>query len=417
MFTGRKFINRKKGYATQKAKSPNNMNSEQIQKRYFLHTILNKFTQNLFFSFGALLIYYKTGSIPLVIVYYLTGNIAAALTKSIGLKTVVRIMRKFGFIPAMTGGLLINMAGLLVIFSLNHSTSYFLLTLLLVTAISHIGIAVYHVGNTTLQLEIIGNSKTPGFSAAKIDIINIAGGLLAVAAGVIFHHYERFDFLFLIGALMMFASTIPLYGIPAPAMPDANFFANIKAIPKRMLLANFNPDHEIQVVGLPLIILLASASLKFSIQATAAIGAFSIILSYINGKLIDRKRSTIVWVALIIGIIFWSSYIFIEVPLWFAIAGIAIALTMNILTLYREAHMGLFMRQTGDFLNATFVVEFARSFGSFFGNAILLLAYLAFGSLHKNILAFSWLFLLPLALYAASSIKLNSESMDKVKIS
>jgi hypothetical protein len=377
------------------------MNNRQIRHRYFSYVTLSTFTQNLFFTFGALLIFSKTHTIIGVLVYNLVGDITSVAVKGLGFGMLGRSMRRLGFIPVMIAGLFLNIGAYAAIFSLTNHTPYFYPLLLLAAIIGNIGSATYNVCGTTLMLRVIGSSSAPGLSAAQIDSLKIFSGLLAVGAAVIFNHYGLFNLSFLAGALMLLLSVIPLYRIPAPSLPEISFRETIKKIPRPMLWANFNPDHEISVTALPLVILLLSASLRLSININAIIAVFSIVLAYLAGTLKDRNRTWLVWVALAVGVASWSAYAFVTTPLGFIVPGVLVWISMGILTLYREARMGPFMEQTKNFLGATFAIEFMRSLGGLAATVLIVLAYLIFRTLPKEFLAISWVFLIPLALYGA----------------
>jgi len=377
------------------------MNDNQIRRRYFLYTILNTFTQNLFFAFGALLIFSVAHSILVVLLYNLVGDITSVSAKSLGFGAIARSMRRWGFIPVMVVGLFMNIGAYVAIFSLTEHATHLYLVLLLTAIVGKIGSAIYNVCGSTLMLRVIGSSNAPGFSAAQIDSLKILSGLLAVVVGVVLSHYGFFNFAFLVGALMLLASIIPLYGIPDPPIPDIPFKENIKKIPRAMLWANFNPDHEIMVTALPLVILLLSASLKLSVNINAVIAVFSIILAYLAGSLKDRNRTWLAWFALAVGITSWGSYIFVKTPLGFVVPSILVGLSMGILTLYRESRMGPFMNQAKSFFEATFAIEFMRSLGGLAATVLILVTYIIFHTIPKEFLAISWLFLIPLAVYGA----------------
>lgn len=386
------------------------MDVKQIRNRYFLYLVLNTFTQSLFFAFGALLIYSKTHSILWVLLYNLVAGITSVIVKSIGFNITVKNRHRWGFAQIMTVGLFLKILSFLAVFLLTNTTPSFYVILLCMGIAGNLGSAIYNTGNTTLALEVIGISEFPGFSAAQINILEILSGLLAIIAGVILNYYGLFNYLFLVGALMLFLSILPLYGIPSPKAPGSNFKSNFKTTPWSMILANFNPDHEIQVTGIPLIIFLASLSIHLSVEVNAAIAAFSIVFAYITGILIDKKNKQMIYVTLFLGIIAWSSYVFVKTPIGFIIPGIVITIVMSILTLYREARMGSYMQKKGDYLNNTFVIEFARSCGSLFATLLMLALYLIFNNLPKDILAMSWIFLLPLAWYGIQQTKANIEN-------
>jgi hypothetical protein len=377
------------------------MDNQQIRRRYFLYTVLSTFTQSLFFAFGALLIFSKTHSILGVLLYNLAGDITSVSIKSLAFAAISRSMRRVGFIPVMIIALLMNIGAYIAIFSLTGHTPYFYPLLFLAAIIGNIGSATYNVCGTTLMLRVIGSSSAPGFSAAQIDSLKIISGLLAVIVGVILSHYGLFNLAFLAGALMLLGSVIPLSKIPDPPIPEISFRDTIKKIPRRMLWANFNPDHEISVTALPLVILLLSASLKLSINISAVIAAFSIVFVYLAGTMKDRDRTWLVWVALAVGIVSWGAYVFVKTPIGFIVPSVLVALSMGILTLYREARMGPFMNRTKSFLGATFAIEFMRSLGGLAATVLIVLAYLIFRTLPKEFLAISWVFLIPLALYGA----------------
>jgi len=384
------------------------MDVKGIRHRYFLYTILYTFTQSLFFAFGALLIYYKTDSVLWVLLFNIAAGVTSVLAKSIGFEVIVNSMRRWGLAPVMSFGLFLKIFSFLIIFFLTSANPNFYIVLLLMAVAGNLGSAIYNTGNTTLALEVIGISKFPGFSAALLNILEILGSIGAIVAGIILNYYGLFNFLFLAGAFMLLISIFPLYGIPSPETPKIDFKSNFKTVPWSMILANFNPDHETQVTGIPLIILISSLSLHLSVEINALIAVFSIIFAYVTGKLIDKKNTNLIYITLIVAIIAWSSYIFIKTPLGFIVPGIIITLAMNILTLYREAHMGSFMEKNKSYLNNTFIIEFSRSCGSLFTTIVMLSLYLIFNTLPKNILAMSWIYLLPLAWYGLRQTKIST---------
>jgi hypothetical protein len=389
------------------------MEIPEIRRRYFLYVILNNFTQSLFFAFGALLIFSKTHSILGVLIFNLAGDLAAVLTKSLGFGTVTRAVRDFKFVPVMIMALLMNVFSYGTIFLLKNNMQYFYFSLIMVAIIGNIGSAIYNVCGNTLMFEVIGNSSVPGFSAAQINILEILSGFLAVLVGIVLSRYGLFNFAFLAGALMLLISVMPLYGIPSPEMPRVSFRENIKTIPRSMLWANFNPDHEIQVSALPLVILLLSASLKLSVNINAVIAGFSIIFTYLAGFFKDRDGAWLVWLSLLVGAASWTAYVFVKTPLGFILPGILISFIMGIMTLYREARMGPFMKAIKSFWGGTFAIEFMRSLGSLAGTIIILSVYLIFKTLPKEFLAMSWIFLIPLAVYGAKRSNLSAGNDKK----
>ena len=204
------------------------MDVKQIRDRYFLYLVLNTFTQSLLFAFGALLIYSKTHSILWVLLYNMAANVTSTLVKSAGFDITTRSMRRGGFAPLMTLGLFMATSSYMALFFLKNTASGFFFFLLATSVIGSIGRAIYNTGNTTLQLEVIGISKLPGFSAAQIDILQIVSGLLAVIVGVILNYFGLFNYLFLVGAGMLILSLLPLYGLPSPKMHETNFRSNFK---------------------------------------------------------------------------------------------------------------------------------------------------------------------------------------------
>ncbi|HYD91058.1 MAG TPA: hypothetical protein VEA37_06160, partial [Flavobacterium sp.] len=245
------------------------MPHDQMRKRYFLHTLLHKFTEQLFFAFGTLLIYSKTGSILNTLLFAVIGNIATLFMKSAGFGPSIKLLKKWGLVECMTFGLIVKVITLVGIFYLSPEHSYFYAILFSLHIVENIGNTLYVIGANTIMFEVIGASKTPGYSSAQVMSLHTLSGLLAAITGIFLNAHDSFLYLFLVGGIILLGSTIPLKGITTPELPHLSFRENLKTISLPMFLANINPNHQFKIIGLPLLILALSASLDVSIWITA----------------------------------------------------------------------------------------------------------------------------------------------------
>lgn len=374
------------------------MPNDQIRIRYLLHTLLHKFTEQLFFAFGALLIYAKTGSILGTLLFVVVGHATTLLMKSIGFRPSVALFRKWGLVPSMTLGLVLKVITLISIFYLSPDSIYFYAILFSLHIVENIGNTLYVIGANTIMLSVIGASKTPGYSSAQITSLHTLSGLLAAVTGIFLNSHDSFLYLFIVGSAILLGSTIPLSGIPTPELPRLSFWKNLKTISLPMFLANIEPSHSFKVVGLPLIILSISASLDISIWITGGIAVLSIIAAYIAGWVKDHHGVWIIWLSLCVGVLSWVMYGFIHSPLAFLFVSTFHVLSTEIINVSREARMGTELRN--NVLGGTMAFEFARALGILAGSGILLIVYLLFGNLPQLILIIGGLPLIPKAIYA-----------------
>src|SRR3989344_2676047 len=379
------------------------MTNEQIRKRYLLHALLHKFTEQLFFAFGALLVYAKTGSVLNTLLFVVIGNISSLLMKSLGFNPSIKLFKEWGLILSMTLGLVLKVVALVGIFYLAPGYHYFYLLLFSLHVIENIGNTLYVIGASAVMVEVIGTSVMPGRSSAQIKMLHTVSGLMAALVGIFMSAHGSFLYLFLIGGIVLLGSTIPLVGIPTPKLPLFSFRKNLQTISPAMFFANVNPDHQFKVTGLPLIILAISASLDISIWVSAGVAVVSIITAYVAGWVKDHHGTWLICVALGIGIASWVAYGFVSSPIAFLLVSILVGLATEVLGVSREAQMGIDLR--GNVLGGTMAFEFARSIGIVIGSSILLIAYLVAGNLPQLMLVMGGLFLIPKALYAVGSAK------------
>lgn len=377
------------------------MTDSQIRKRYLFHTLFHKFTEELFFAFGALLIYAKTGSILGTLLFAVIGHVGTLLIKSAGFASAITLFRKWGLVSSMTFGLLLKVIALGGIFYLSPESAYFYPILFSLHILENAGNTLYVFGASAIMLEVIGAAKAPGHSSAQIKALHIFSGLLAALTGVWLNSQGSFLSSFLIGGAVLLGSTIPLRGLPTPQLPQLSFRQNLRSISLPLFLANMNPNHQMKVIGLPLIILSLSASLDTSIMITAGVAIAGIMASYIAGWVRDHHGSWMVWLALVAGILGWGAYGFVNTAQGFLLASIVVGLATEVIGVGREARMAIDLK--GNLLGGTMAFEFARTLGTFIGSSILLIAYVATGSLPQALLAIGGLFLIPKAIYAVGS--------------
>ena len=376
------------------------MTTETIRKRYLIHTILHKFTEKLFFTFGILLIFAKTNSIPTTLLFVLFGVVVNLLLKSVGLPIVTGLFRNFGLVSTMSLGLLIKASSLFGIFILQPDLSYFNSILFLLSGTETIGNVLYVVGANALMFQVIGTSKHSGSSTALITILQIASGLVATAVGIVLALNDAFLYTFLVGVIVLLISTIPLLGIKIFTFQDVSFSKNLRKISLGMFFANVNPEHEYKVTAVPLIILMLSASLETSVWISAAVAATSIVLSFITGKLLDRRSIWVIWTAFFVGTFAWVLYGFAVSPIHFLIPGILIGLSAEVLGIGREAKMSKELYADNNIFGGTLAVEFGRASGKLIGLIILLAAYVLYDTLPQLLLITGGLFLIPITLYS-----------------
>src|SRR3989344_1400173 len=294
----------------------------EIRRRYLLHSFFHKFTERLFFAFGALLIFAKTGSLFWTLMFALVGHVGTILLKSGGFPWLIKLFRSMGMVRGMTLGLFLKAGALAAIFYIDPGYAFFYHIILALSVVSNVGNTLYVTGANALMFEVIGVSGTPGRSSAQIAIFHTISGLLAAAMGILLGNQDVFLYSFLVGGAALLVSTLPLWGIATPPIPAVSFRANLKKISLSMFFANVNPDHEISVMGLPLVIFVLSASLQKSIWITAAIAIAGILVAYGAGWLRDHHGSWFSWLALSVGIVAWAAYGFVDTPIGFLIPSI-----------------------------------------------------------------------------------------------
>src|SRR3989344_4082855 len=217
------------------------MTLAEIRKRYLLHTLLHKFTEQLFFAFGALLIFTKTESILGAIMFAVIGNTTTTLAKSLGFGSTINLFRRIGLTRTMSIGLMMKVLALCGIFYLEPGTSWFYAALFSLQIFESAGNTLYVVGANTIMFGVIGSSRAPGLSSAQISALHTLSGLLAAGAGILLSGFDSFLYSFLLGGVVLLGSVFPLSGLPTPKIPAISFFRNLKRISASMFLANVNP--------------------------------------------------------------------------------------------------------------------------------------------------------------------------------
>lgn len=373
-------------------------------KKYLAHEFLYKFNQTLFFTFGALLLYTKTQSILAVLIFGLITKITAILIRSIGFKFSLNILNRFGLMKVMSIGVFIEALAYSTIYFIDPLLTNFYLILFSLAVFKQIGHSFYiNISNSILH-KAVGNSHTPGRFASGVSIVKLLSGILSALTGYILNIQGNFLFLFLIGSIAILASIIPLYGLKFKKIKIKSFKECLKKISIPAFIANVNPEHELKVTALPIIIMLLYSSIDVSIWISAVVAISTIAIAYIAGIYKDGRKNWFTLTALIINVIVWLRYGFVSSQIEFIVLGAILGLSGIVLTIGREAKLSREIVNTGTPIESSIIIEFARGIGMAISFLILIPAFLITGTIPQKLLTLGALFILTKGIYALKDV-------------
>lgn len=376
-------------------------------KFYLTHAAIQYFTEISFISFGSLLIYLKTGSILNTLIFGAIMKLTAMVVKSFFVKPYLSFVKNTGVIKVMIGCLFLwgaSLVGLFLIHADNNSSVTILYLIGVVYSLAHSG---YWMLSNTFGFSYVGLSKTPGRYSSYWQIATIFPGIIAALAGLFLNIGNNFLGLLLLMGILLIVSIIPLGFLKAPEVRVVSFKDCVRKISTNGFWANVNPEYTMINVAVPLIILFSFGSLSKSIWVSVIVTIVTVIFVYFIGKSKDHKDNRLVGlssVALIGGLIYYG---LADSPMGFVVAGVVVGISMSMVDTSREACAGRELTNNHDPMAGTVAIEFARSFGGFLGELILIFTYLITGSLWQPILIFGAITILPKVFYAIKNIQVT----------
>lgn len=375
---------------------------------FFKRVLLNKFfghySFSVFFTFGALLVFEKTGSVIAALVFFLLLTFAKFISRTIGLRVYTSIAGKIGAFWTMALGILISslISFLIFFIELDSVTSlaiFYLLPIILGfwrPFYTNVANALYYVA--------VGSSKWPGGSSSKLLIAEITSTILAVFTGFLLNQLDNFLFLFILQGVLFTFSMLPLRGVYLPSVKPMSLSLGFKRLSKKLIFANINPDHELRVTALPLIIAVFFGSIDTSIIVVSLVVLVNAFISYVAGKLKDKKSKTLSVIAALAISLSWVVYGFASTEFLFVVLGIIQSLFTVVIQIGRQARMSREVVNAGNGWESTVAIEAARSFGAFLSILIMVIIYYFTHSLPQTLLITGAFWILPMAYYAIGEV-------------
>lgn len=373
-------------------------------QRYALHYFLQSFAESLFFSFGIILLYVKTGSIPLAIAFGLISSSISLLLKSILFSFWWRWAIRYNIVWTMMLGMLCMAISFIGIYFL-HPGAVSLFTFGWIAAVHSLGNALYWILSNALYLYVVGASDRPGRYSASLSIAFIAASMFSAIVALLLNVQSYFLLLLPIAAVMAVVSILPLVNISVPLKRSFSFRTSWKALSWRAIFANINPDHRFVVCAVPFFLVEFFGSVDTSIWIMGATAVLSAICAYYAGQYKDGKKYMIYIFALIVNVGVWIGYGVAVTVGMFVLLGVLQQVASITIDTGREARLSREMSEAGDATATSIAIEFARSLGSVIGLAIILVLYYAYGHIPQVWFAIAGLFVLPRALYAIGNVK------------
>jgi len=372
--------------------------------KYLIHTFLHKFTEKLFFVFGSLLLYTKTESLLYVLLFFLTAKATSIFIRSVGLPLFFGLIKRFSMYVVLNIAVVFMAISFISLFYIPTSSTSFIYIFLGVAILKSVSNSIYVIISNTIMFNEIGLSNLPGKYTALVSIVQTSGGILSVLLGIFLNLRGDFLFLFIIAGVMLFGSVLPLRGMKLPTLHTTSFKKCFCKLSSPAILANINPSHTLQVVGLPLIIMLVFTSINTSIWISAIAAIATMIISYVTGSFKDGRKKYLNKFALVLFFIVWIWYGFANSEIQFIFLGIVGGLAATIIRVGRNARLSREITNTKQPLESTIAIEFSRGIGGFLGVLTLFIAYSITNTLPQMILVLGALFMLPKAIYAIGNI-------------
>lgn len=373
-------------------------------KIYLLHVFLQEFAEMSFFVFGSLLFYLKTSSVINTLFFGLTLKATALIVKSVLVRPFLLLVKFVGVTRIMTLSLLVWGLTLISFFFIHVKDTPSLMLFFLVGIIFSIFNSCYWMLSNAFGFKFLGLSNTPGQYSSFWQIIIVLSSASVSAIGLLLHLDHNFLLLLVVMGLMLVASILPLKYMIPPSVQVVSFDDCVKKLSSHGFWANVNPEHDMTTTGVPLIILLTFGSLSKSIWISILVALITVLFVYLAGMTKDNRNNKLAGLAglaLVAGLILYG---FARTPLTFILVGVLVGASNSVVDTAREAGLGRELTNGQDAIAGTIAIEFARSFGGFLGELILVISYLITGTLWQPILIVGAITVLPKIFYALKNI-------------
>lgn len=373
-------------------------------KHYLLHAFLQNFTETGFFIFGSLLIYSKTRSLLLLLLFGMVKKSTDLLLKSLLVKQFLKFVQATSAIFVMKLSLFLWGVSLISLFLLDVHGGFSLVMLFVIAALYAVSNSSYWILSNAFMFEYVGGSALPGRYSSYLFMTITLSSLLAGLSGLLLNLNDNFVILFVLMGGMLLLSMFPLHYLKPLPVKVVSFKECLKKISPAAFWANVNPEHDLITTAVPLTILFIFGSLSKSATISALATLITIIFVYLVGRNKDSNSNRLVWMGVIALVSTLVLYGFIKTPAQFLILGVIWGISKTVVNTSREARLGREVFNSSEPIQATVVVEFARSFGGFISHSVLILTLAFAGSLWQPILMLGAVFVLPQVLYALKNI-------------
>jgi len=360
----------------------------------------------LFTTFGILLFYTLTNSILAALLFFVIHYFSLVVVRSMGVSYFLRMVNAFGLKKIMLAGLGLSTLALGMLFYVQAGTLGLYIWLILIAVLKGVGETMYWTPSNTILFSFVGNTDQPGHYSAYGDMVRMLAGTLAALLGLGLHvQHLNFLTLFLIAAVLLMGSMIPLWKMEMPKTVRAVPFRQcLQELSPLAFLANIDVVSVLLTIGLPLIILFKFTSFSESVWVSAATAVALILSSYVSAIFTDKKNTSLVIFSFALLLLTWSFYSVAASALQIILLGISFGIFHQIISTRLEARLSREVVNAHAPIEATVSIEFARGLGLFIGASILLIAYLFTKSMPQSILLLGILFLIPKGLYALGII-------------
>lgn len=372
---------------------------------FYGHWFFTSFTLNLFFIFGALLVYSKTESVFLTLFFYLLIYVSIIFSNTVFLKIFINALNRFGFKKVMVVGLIVLSGSYFLLFFTSNDVRFFNLIIFCAAILNGMSSNLYYMPAGTVRLNFIGKSKKPGFVSALYSANGIFSGILAVILALMFNLRQELDLLFLFAGASLIMSCLFLYYVE---MKKQIYRIHLREYVSRLSfwehLACAETTHELRTIALPLVILFSLGSISKSIWISGVVAIGTILIISITGHLKDKNNNFLLYAATLGSFFGWMAYLFVDSEAGFIVAGILTGMTYKMINSNFEARMGRCVANSECGLDVRLAFNFSQILGRILIVVLLIGLYFFTGNIGKSILFLGFVFLIPKVAYALGKI-------------
>lgn len=366
---------------------------------FHLHKFFTRFGLNIFFAFGVLVLYAITNSVYITLMFLLVQYLSIIILNTVFLNVTLNILNKFDIKRVMFFGLFIFGMTFIIIPQLNNNSQYFVLTLLIISTLAALGANLYYTPGEMARLNYIGSSKKPGLSASLFNSNATIAGLMASFITLYINKTASIILLFILAGASFVLSFSFLYFVQLEFKKfDTKFSKYIKKLHTKEHLACMELNHELYNVGIPFVILFTLGSINKSISIIAVSSVLTLIIINFAGIFKDKNNNAFLYIAAMVQIGAWASYVFVKSPIGFITLGILISSSYKVINSTYEAKLGQRLAD-GDAMDIKLSSNFSQILGRIIILIMLLLIYIIVGTIPKEILMLGSIFIIPRILF------------------